>query len=112
MLNIQVDERLALCETLVVRLISQRPLKQFWQVHPDSESSLRHWITVLKAAKWRHFADVKKVFGSADQVGKYTVFNIGGNKYRLITVIHYNVQKVFVRAILTHADYDRDNWKN
>jgi mRNA-degrading endonuclease HigB of HigAB toxin-antitoxin module len=45
-----------------VRLISQRPLKQFGQVHPDAETSLRFWITVLKAAKWKHFADVKKGF--------------------------------------------------
>jgi mRNA interferase HigB len=94
-----------------VRLFSQRPLKQFWQVHPDAETSLRFWITVVKAAKWKHFADVKKVFGSADQVGKYTVFNIGGNKYRLITVINYKWQVAYVRAILTHADYDQDKWK-
>ena len=47
----------------------------------------------------------------ADQVGKFTVFNIGGNKYRLIAVIHYNRGKVFVRHVLTHAEYDEGNWK-
>jgi mRNA interferase HigB len=54
---------------------------------------------------------VKQIFSSADQVGKLTVFNIGGNKVRLITAIHYNRKKVYIRAVLTHSEYDLDKWK-
>lgn len=60
---------------------------------------------------FRSFADIKRLFGSADKVGKFTVFDIGGNKYRLVTAIHYNRKKVYIRHVLTHADYDRENWK-
>jgi mRNA interferase HigB len=58
------------------------------------------------------FAEIKRVFPSADKVGKFTVFDISGNKYRLIAAIHYNRKKVYIRHILTHAEYDLDKWKN
>ena len=57
------------------------------------------------------FDDLRATFASADFVGGLTVFNIGGNKYRLIAAIHYNRRKVFIRAVLTHIEYDRGNWK-
>ena len=94
-----------------MHLISQRPLREFWQVHPDSEKPLRVWAKVVKTAAWKTFAQVKKSYGSADQYKTFTIFNIGGNKYRLITVIHYNTQKVYVRHILTHKEYDSETWK-
>ena len=75
--------------------------------HPDAETSLRHWITAVEESVWKKFSDVRKLFGCADQVGKFTVFNIGGNKYRIIAAIHYNSGKVYVRNILTHGEYDR-----
>ena len=59
----------------------------------------------------RSSPDVRETFGSADQVGKFTVFNIGGNKYRLIAVIHFNRGIVYFRNVLTHAAYDKGNWK-
>ena len=60
----------------------------------------------------QRFTDVRAFYSSADQVGKCTVFNIAGNKYRLITVIHFNTGRVYVRRILTHAEYDRGAWKD
>jgi len=57
------------------------------------------------------FADLKRVFRSVDKVGKFTVFDVGGNKYRLIAAIHYNRKKVYIRHVLTHAGYDQDKWK-
>ena len=57
-------------------------------------------------------AEIKKVFASADKAGKFTVFNISGNKYRLIAAIHYNRKKVYIRHVLTHAEYDLDRWKD
>jgi mRNA interferase HigB len=70
------------------------------------------WHTVVRHAEWETFADVRASYPSADQVGRFTVFNIGGNKYRLIAVIHFNRAKVYVRHVLTHAEYDRGNWKD
>jgi mRNA interferase HigB len=93
-----------------VHLISRRPLKEFWESHPDSESSLRHWITAVESAHWKSFAEVRLLFGSADQVEKFTIFNIAGNKYRLIVVIHYP-KTVYVRHMLTHKEYETDKWK-
>jgi mRNA interferase HigB len=67
----------------------------------------QHW-----AAKIHSFAELRALFPNADHVGRLTVFNIGGNTARLIAAIHYNRQKVYVRAILTHADYDEEKWKD
>jgi len=54
---------------------------------------------------------LRRTFPSADRVGKYTVFDIGGNKVRLIAAIHYNRRKIYVRAVLTHSEYDAERWK-
>lgn len=66
---------------------------------------------MVEAADWKNPADVKKTFGAADIVGSQTVFNIGGNKYRLIARIAYVLQTVLVRYVLTHAEYDKGDWK-
>ena len=68
-----------------------RRLREFWAEHPDAEASLRSWYRVAKQARWQRFTDVRAHYRSADQVGKFTVFNIAGNAYRLITVIHLNL---------------------
>ncbi|PYS46353.1 MAG: hypothetical protein DMG13_30160 [Acidobacteria bacterium] len=94
-----------------MHLISRRPLKQFWEKHPDAETALRHWIKAVETSGWKNFADGRQLFGSADQVGKFIVFNSAGNKYRLIAVIHFNRQRVYVRHILTHKEYDLGKWK-
>jgi mRNA interferase HigB len=94
-----------------MRLISRRPLKQFWEKQPDAETGLRHWVKAFETASWKNFADVRQVFGSADQVGRFVVFNIAGNKFRLIVVIHYDCQRCYVRHILTHKEYDLGKWK-
>lgn len=64
-----------------------------------------------KIAQWKNFIELRQIFPSADQVENLTVFNISGNKYRLIALVDYTYQKVFIRHILTHAEYDTDNWK-
>jgi len=65
----------------------------------------------MKAGTFLSFAELRATFPSADQVGKLTVFNIGGNTTRLIAAIHYNRQKVYIRAVLTHEEYDEGKWK-
>lgn len=95
-----------------VHVISRKKLRRFAERYPLAESPLDAWHKIVRRANWRNFADVRAVFPSADQVGKFTVFDIGGNKFRLIAVIHLNRNKVFIRNVLTHQEYDRGQWKN
>jgi mRNA interferase HigB len=96
-----------------MHVISQKRLREFWQIHNDAESPLRSWHQTTEQAEWESFDDVRAIFGKrVDQVDKFVVFDIGGNKYRLIAVIHYDRQKVYVRHVLTHAEYDRGKWKD
>lgn len=74
-------------------------------------SALQHWYTLMKSGSFHSFVELRATFPTADQVGKLTVFNIGGNTTRLIAAIHYNRQKVYIRSILTHEEYDEDKWK-
>ncbi len=94
-----------------MHVISRSALLVFWQKHPDAESPLQAWFRTMESEIFFDFNDLRATFASADYVDGLTVFNIGGNKYRLITAIHYNRRKVFVRAVLTYAEYDRSRWK-
>jgi len=94
-----------------MHVITKLRLTQFWQQHPQAKVGLSLWYKLTTNAKWQNLVEVRKTFASADQVSNFTVFNIGGNKYRLITLIDYTDQKVFIRAILTHAAYDKEKWK-
>jgi mRNA interferase HigB len=94
-----------------MRVIKRGALIQFWQQHPDAKASLESWYAVVSRAAWNTPADMKTVYATADLVGRRTVFNIAGNKYRLIARINYRAQLVFVLYILTHSEYDLGNWK-
>jgi mRNA interferase HigB len=94
-----------------MHVISKKRLREFWAVHPDAERPLRRWYKTVEKADWLSFADVRATYRHADQVGKLIVFNIAGNKYRLIAAIHFNRSKVYVRNVLTHVEYDRGDWK-
>jgi mRNA interferase HigB len=99
-----------------MRVISKSRLKAFWERPSceDSESPLRAWYTHVsnKNVAWQNWSDVKASFGNADLVGNCVVFNIGGNKYRLIARILYPSQKVFILKVMTHKEYDQDKWKD
>ena len=97
--------------TLVVHVIAKPALVEFWTKHPDVESSLQAWYRTMESQVFTDFNDLRATFASADYVDGLTVFNIGGNKYRLIAAIHYNRHKVYIRAVLTHEEYDRGGWK-
>ena len=93
-----------------MRLISIGTLKSFWRTHPDSKEQLQAWYRLMKSANWRTPNDVKRQFRSASVIGNNrAVFNIAGNKYRLIVKIHYNTGIVYVRFIGTHRQYDAIN---
>jgi mRNA interferase HigB len=94
-----------------MHIITRKRLNEFIARYADSKPSLQHWYKIVKQTKFKTFAELRTVFPNADQVGKLTVFNIGGNKFRLIAAIHYNRQKIYIRAILTHSEYDEGSWK-
>ncbi|TBR61015.1 hypothetical protein B4U84_09380 [Westiellopsis prolifica IICB1] len=96
-----------------MRIISETRLKQACEKYPDGESSIRAWIKLVKAQEWKSFTDVKatSIF-APDQVKNFVIFDIGGNKYRLITCINYKIKAIYIREFLTHAEYDKDKWKN
>ncbi|MEZ4608095.1 MAG: type II toxin-antitoxin system HigB family toxin [Deinococcales bacterium] len=77
----------------------------------DSQHSLMRWFQVVSRQSFTSFAELRAVFPNADQVNDLTIFNIAGNKYRLIASIHFNRGKIYIRHILTHAEYDRERWK-
>ncbi|HEY7127050.1 MAG TPA: type II toxin-antitoxin system HigB family toxin [Ktedonobacterales bacterium] len=90
-----------------MHIITKRTLKAFWAKYPDAETPLDTWYRIMKKGQFTDFAHLKQTFSSADYVGKLTVFDIGGNKYRLIASIHYNTGQVYIRNVLTHAEYDK-----
>jgi mRNA interferase HigB len=94
-----------------MHIITRKRLNDFGAKHPQVLPGLSHWYRTLKRATVRSFSELRTLLPSADQVGDLTVFNIGGNKARLIAAVHYNRQKVYIRAVLTHAEYDAGNWK-
>ncbi len=94
-----------------MHVIAKPVLVKFWNKYPDAKTALERWHQIMKSETFTSFADLRELFGSADQVGDLVVFNIGGNKYRLIAVIHYNRGKVYIRHVLTHAEYDRGIWR-
>ncbi len=95
-----------------MRVISRRSLREFWERHSKARNSLLLWYERVTKTVIENFAQLRQMFPSADQVSNFTVFNISGNNYRLITYIDYQAQIIFIRAVLTHADYDKENWKN
>ena len=95
-----------------MHVISRKVLRQFWQEYPDSETALIRWLKIIESVSFQSFEELRSVFPNADLVANLIVFNIGGNKYRLIASIHFNLQKVYIRYILTHSEYDKDRWKS
>src|SRR5690348_11688834 len=94
-----------------MHIISRKKLREFAEESPDARVALDHWYNAARGARWRNFSDLRATFGSADQVGNFVVFNIGGNKYRLIVRIYYGDAVILIRRVLTHKEYDRGDWK-
>ncbi|MGE0366891.1 MAG: type II toxin-antitoxin system HigB family toxin [Phycisphaerales bacterium] len=99
-----------------MRVISLKRLREFWEQHADAEEPLRAWYKAVLGAEWKNLQDARATYPHADGVETdsgetLTVFNIGGNKYRLIARIRYDYQLVNIRIVLTHAEYDKGKWK-
>jgi mRNA interferase HigB len=102
--------------SIAMRVISQKTLREFWGQYPDSKLQLQSWYKTARAAKWKNLNEVRQAYPSADGVPSkghdtLTVFNICGGTYRLIVRIRYDYELVNVRCVLTHAEYDKENWK-
>ena len=91
--------------------ISYRKIREFTASYPNSESSLSSWYKIARKAKWQNIVEVRNDYPHADSVGRFVVFNIGGNNYRLIAEMHYDSQLLLIRHVLTHREYDKDKWK-
>ncbi len=95
-----------------MHIISRKKLLEFSQEHADAFTPLDNWYRIAKTARWRHLDEVRRDFSSADAAGSFTVFNIKGNNYRLIASIDYESQIIYVKYVLTHAEYDKEKWKD
>jgi mRNA interferase HigB len=94
-----------------MRVISKRRLQEFWRGNPESEKALLSWYKIVKKANWENFSDVREIFRHADIYRDCVIFDIGGNKFRLITKIRYQKKRIYIRFVLTHTEYDKDLWK-
>lgn len=94
-----------------MHVITHKRLNDFAGRFPETNNALADWYRLMKQNNFDSIAEVRSVFPSADKVGKLTVFNIGGNKVRLIAAIHYDRKKIYIRAVLTHKEYDEGKWR-
>jgi mRNA interferase HigB len=102
-------------ERFGVRVISKRRLVDFWESRKTDESSLARrdltsWLTLARGADWDNFGALKQTFGSADVVGNCVVFDVGNNRFRLISRINYHAHVIYVLKVMDHAEYDKQSW--
>ena len=94
-----------------MHVISRKALREFANEHKDAETPLDDWYRIAVRLRWSNLVDVRKTYPHADAVGEYTIFNIGGNKYRLATCIDYRTGKIYIRHVMTHAEYSEKDWR-
>jgi mRNA interferase HigB len=108
-----------------VHVVSRRALVDFWSIRPNAEAPLKAWYKAASTGTYKNFAELKQTFKGVDYVSvekknkstnqkekkEFYVFDIGGNKYRLVAAIHFNRQRLFIRFVMTHEEYDRGDWK-
>ena len=94
-----------------MRIISNSALRAFSGDHPLAEAPLQGWRRVIEKNQFANWAELKATFNAVDRVGELVVFDIGGNKYRLIAYIRFEKQILYVKAVLTHAEYDKGAWR-
>lgn len=97
-----------------MRVISKKPLRKFWEARKADANiaklRLTEWYKLATAERWKNFAELKQTFPTADQVGNCTVFDVGGNRYRLIGRVNFRSGRLYVLAVMDHAEYDDNRW--
>jgi len=108
----------AVCEHVVeegratiVRIIAKSRLLELAQGHSDCVDQVMDWYRIASKETWRNLVEVRASFRHADSVDRYTVFNIKGTSYRLIVEMHYDKGLIYIKHLLTHAEYDKDKWR-
>jgi len=94
-----------------VNVISKRGLLEKASKYPDATVAVQDWFDAARAAEWRNLKEVRQTYPATDMVGAVAIFNIKGNNYRLVVKIEYRWQLIFVKHLLTHAEYERGGWK-
>jgi mRNA interferase HigB len=94
-----------------MRVISKKAWRDVVAADPTLEGPISEWYKVASNAEWKSLVDVRKTYSHADFVDPFTVFNIKGGNYRLVVKIEYRWQLIFVKHLLTHAEYERNRWK-
>ena len=94
-----------------MHIITKKRITEAQRKYPQCSTALIGWYCVAEKNDFNSFAELRDTFNSVDKVGEKFVFNIGGNKLRLIASIHFNRRKIYIRDILTHKEYDEDHWR-
>ena len=99
-----------------MRIVKPPTVRQWMRMHPNARASLARWLELTAKAQWTSLGDIRKAFRACDEVRVgsdrvVVVFNIGGNNFRLVCAVHYNLGRVFVLRFMTHAQYSEDRWK-
>jgi mRNA interferase HigB len=97
--------------SLLMRIVSEKQLRQFTDKHPAAKASMKDWIKVVRRADWKDTSDVRATFNSADFYCECVIFNVGGNNFRIIAKVKYKIKIVFIRFVLTHPEYDQKKWQ-
>lgn len=96
-----------------MRIFTEQRLKEYIAEQPETKTALQEWVSIVKRSEWRCFEDVKRTFNSVDNVGnQHYVLNILGNHFRLVVVIKFTIEFVYIRFIGTHEEYDKIDCRN
>lgn len=91
-----------------MRIFTEQTLKEYIVKVPESKIALQEWVSIVKKSEWKTFADIKNTFNSVDSVGNQRyVFNIKGDQYKLVAIIKFTIQFVYIRFVGTHAEYEK-----
>ncbi len=95
-----------------MKIISISYLRKDAAKYPDVKKQIDNWYAAVKQAQWQNLEEVRRIYRDAEAVGNFTIFNLKGNHYRLIVGINYETQVIYYKYLLTHAEYDKEGWKN
>lgn len=95
-----------------MRIVTTRKSKEFWTENKAAETVLCEWIKTVYLADWKTSADVKKTYNSTNIYKNCTIFDVGGNRYRIIAKVEYQIHIVFIRFVMTHSEYDEKKWQS
>lgn len=94
-----------------MHIITQKRIWDAKKKYPESANALDGWYRIIKLNQFKNYSELKKCFNSVDKVDEKFVFDVGRNKLRLIAIIHFQRQKIYIKNILSHKEYDKGNWK-